>query len=128
MRDVPVVGTGIANITEDPNRQLYRQAQENWVSANLRAESGAVLGPVEIDKEIIKYFPQPSDSDEVIRQKAKARRDTELAMRVRAGPAYKQVQQQSSVSPATQPSPQQPTPQMQGVPVWDPVKRQFVYQ
>ena len=128
MRDVPVVGTGIANITEDPNRQLYRQAQENWVSANLRAESGAVLGPVEIDKEIIKYFPQPSDSDDVIKQKAKARRDTELAMRVRAGPAYKQVQQQASMQPETQPSPQQPTPQMQGVPVWDPVKRQFVYQ
>jgi hypothetical protein len=45
-----------------------------------------------MDKEIIKYFPQTSDSQKTIEQKARARRDTELAMIVRAGPAYKQVE------------------------------------
>jgi hypothetical protein len=45
-----------------------------------------------MDKEIVKYFPQTSDSKELIEQKARARRDTELAMTVRAGPAYKQMQ------------------------------------
>lgn len=128
MRSVPGVGVGIANITEDPNRQLYRQGQENWVTANLRAESGAVIGVDEMDKEIIKYFPQSFDSPKVIQQKAQARRDAELAMRVRAGPAYKQIQQQASMQTETQPTPRQPTQQMPGVPVWDPVKRQFVYQ
>lgn len=94
MRSIPSAGltTGIANISESTGSQQYRQAQQNWVTANLRPESGAVIGPDEMDKEIIKYFPQTSDSPETIAQKARARRDTELAMTVRAGPAYKQME------------------------------------
>lgn len=94
MRNIPSAGltTGIANISESGLRQQYRQAQQNWVTANLRPESGAVIGVDEMDKEIIKYFPQVSDTKETIEQKARARRDTELAMTVRAGPAYKQIQ------------------------------------
>jgi hypothetical protein len=94
MRAIPSAGltTGIANISEDVGRQQYRQAQENWVTANLRPESGAVIGVEEMEKEITKYFPQTSDSQKTIEQKARARRDTELAMTVRAGPAYKQVE------------------------------------
>jgi len=94
MRAIPSAGltTGIANISEDVGRQQYRQAQENWVTANLRPESGAVIGVEEMEKEITKYFPQTSDSQKTIEQKARARRDTELAMTVRAGPAYKQIE------------------------------------
>jgi hypothetical protein len=94
MRAIPSAGltTGVANLSESTGRQLYRQGQENWVTANLRPESGAVIGVEEMDKEIVKYFPQTSDSKELIEQKARARRDTELAMTVRAGPAYKQMQ------------------------------------
>jgi hypothetical protein len=94
MRAIPSAGltTGLANLSESTGRQLYRQGQENWVTANLRPESGAVIGVEEMDKEIVKYFPQTSDSKELIEQKARARRDTELAMTVRAGPAYKQMQ------------------------------------
>jgi hypothetical protein len=93
MRSIPSAGltTGIASITESSGRQQYRQAQENWVSANLRAESGAVLGTEEIDKEIKKYFPQVDDKPEAIKQKAQARRNTELAMEVRGGPALKTI-------------------------------------
>jgi hypothetical protein len=96
MRAIPSAGltTGIANISEDVGRQQYRQAQENWVTANLRPESGAVIGVEEMEKEITKYFPQTSDSQKTIEQKARARRDTELAMTVRAGPAYKQIEKQ----------------------------------
>ena len=94
MRAIPSAGltTGIANISEDVGRQQYRQAQENWVTANLRPESGAVIGMEEMEKEITKYFPQTNDAPKTIEQKARARRDTELAMTVRAGPAYKQVE------------------------------------
>jgi len=94
MRAIPSAGltTGIANVTEDAGRQQYRQAQENWVTANLRPESGAVIGADEMEKEIQKYFPQANDNPETIAQKQRARRDTELAMTVRAGPAYKQVE------------------------------------
>jgi hypothetical protein len=94
MRAIPSAGltTGLANVSEDVGRQQYRQAQENWVTANLRPESGAVIGVDEMDKEITKYFPQANDAQKTIEQKQRARRDTELAMTVRAGPAYKQVE------------------------------------
>jgi len=96
MRALPTAGltTGLANVSESAGRQQYRQAQENWVTANLRPESGAVIGEGEMEKEITKYFPQVNDDAKTIDQKARARRDTELAMTVRAGPAYKQLQQQ----------------------------------
>jgi len=94
MRSIPSAGltTGLANLSESTGSQQYRQAQQNWVTANLRPESGAVIGADEMEKEIMKYFPQTSDSQKTIEQKARARRDTELAMTVRAGPAYKQVE------------------------------------
>jgi len=94
MRSIPSAGltTGLANLSESTGSQQYRQAQQNWVTANLRPESGAVIGADEMEKEIIKYFPQTSDSQKTIEQKARARRDTELAMTVRAGPAYKQIE------------------------------------
>ena len=94
MRAIPSAGltTGIANVSEDVGRQQYRQAQENWVTANLRPESGAAIGVDEMAKEITKYFPQANDKPETIAQKQRARRDTELAMTVRAGPAYKLVE------------------------------------
>ena len=94
MRSIPSAGltTGLANVSEDVGRQQYRQAQENWVTANLRPESGAVIGADEMEKEITKYFPQTNDAPKTIEQKQRARRDTELAMTVRAGPAYKQVE------------------------------------
>jgi hypothetical protein len=96
MRAIPSAGltTGIANVSEDVGRQQYRQGQENWVTANLRPESGAVIGVDEMEKEITKYFPQANDKPETIAQKQRARRDTELAMTVRAGPAYKQIEKQ----------------------------------
>ena len=103
LRSIPSAGltTGFANFFESGGRQQYRQAQENWVSANLRAESGAVLGTDEIDKEIKKYFPQTDDKPQTITQKAAARRSAEIAMQVRGGPALKAIQKAQQ---ATQPS------------------------
>jgi len=69
--------------------QLYRQAQENWVRANLRKESGAVIGPEEMDAEIKNYFPVPGDKPATIAQKAANRRVVTEAMRKAAGPAAK---------------------------------------
>jgi hypothetical protein len=93
LRSIPSAGatTGIANYFETEGRQQYRQAQENWVTANLRAESGAVIGVDEMQKEIEKYFPKVDDKPKVIQQKAEARRAAEIAMQVRSGPAYKTV-------------------------------------
>ena len=69
--------------------QLYRQAQENWVRANLRKESGAVIGADEMDAEIRNYFPVPGDKPETVAQKAANRKVVTEAMRKAAGPAAK---------------------------------------
>jgi hypothetical protein len=125
MRAIPSAGltTGIANVTEDVGRQQYRQAQENWVTANLRPESGAVIGVDEMEKEIQKYFPQTNDSPETIAQKARARRDTELAMTVRAGPAYKQIEKQLAAQNAPVAAPTAGVPRL----VRDPVTSVYRY-
>jgi len=134
MRAIPSAGltTGLANLSESTGSQQYRQAQQNWVTANLRPESGAVIGADEMDKEIIKYFPQTSDSPETIAQKARARRDTELAMTVRAGPAYKQMEKAIAAQNAPAAAPSFAAPQAArpgaGMLVWDPKTNSFVYQ
>lgn len=69
-----------------PERQQYRQAQEDWVRAKLRKESGAVIADAEMDREIRTYFPQIGDDPKVVAQKAKARQVAMNAMRTGAGP------------------------------------------
>ena len=114
LRNIPSAGltTALANWFESSGRQQYRQAQENWVTANLRAESGAAIGVDEMEKEIQKYFPQANDKPQTITQKAQARKAAELAMEVRGGPALKAIKK----------SQQQPTG---GGLTWNPATQQF---
>jgi hypothetical protein len=93
LRAIPFVGDVAARSTESPARQQYRQAQANWVRANLRKESGAVIGEQEMADEIATYFPQIGDSASVIKQKALAREVTENAMKRSAGSAINQPMQ-----------------------------------
>lgn len=67
--------------------QLFYQAAADWVRAKLRKESGAVIGPEEMQSEIRTYFPVPGDSQQVIAQKARARQTAIEAMRKSAGPS-----------------------------------------
>jgi hypothetical protein len=85
---VPLVGDYLQNIGSSTQQQLYRQAQENWVRANLRKESGAVIGADEMRDEIKTYFPQPGDKPEQISQKELARQVTQEAMKTAAGKSY----------------------------------------
>jgi hypothetical protein len=85
---IPLVGGYLENIGSSTQQQLYRQAQENWVRANLRKESGAVIGADEMKDEIKTYFPQPGDRPEKIAQKELARQVTQDAMRTAAGKSY----------------------------------------
>lgn len=85
----PRIGELGANFMRDEDRQRYRQAQENWVRANLRKESGAVIGAEEMTKEIENYFPRPGDTPAVIEQKRKSREAATQAMITAAGPGAK---------------------------------------
>lgn len=62
-----------ANIGMSAARQQYRQAQEDWVRAKLRKESGAVIADTEMEREIQTYFPMIGDSAAVVAQKGRAR-------------------------------------------------------
>lgn len=98
-------GTGLtANLSRDEDRQQYRQAQEDWVRAKLRKESGAVIADAEMEREISVYFPQIGDGPKVVKQKADARKVAEEAMRKAAGRAASPVapRQDGGLSPAEQ--------------------------
>lgn len=82
----PRIGQTGANLMRSNDRQLYRQAQENWVRANLRKESGAVIGVDEMAKEIENYFPQIGDGPAVIEQKRRSREAAMQGMITSAGP------------------------------------------
>jgi hypothetical protein len=69
-----------------------------------------------MEKEIQKYFPQANDKPETIAQKQRARRDTELAMTVRAGPAYKQIEKQIAAQTAVAQAPAPAAQSAQAVP------------
>jgi hypothetical protein len=83
--EIPLIGNYVLSTGE----KQYRQAQENWVRANLRKESGALIGDVEMRDEIRTYFPQPGDGPALIEQKRRARTTTFNAMIKNAGPGYR---------------------------------------
>lgn len=88
MGGLPFVGEYARNRAMTNEQRQYRQAQENWVRANLRKESGAVIGADEMDREIAVYFPMPNDDPMTIQQKKLAREVTMNSMRKAAGKAY----------------------------------------
>jgi hypothetical protein len=91
---IPLAGKELANIARPEERQKYYQAQEDWVRAKLRKESGAVIADEEMDREIRTYFPQIGDTTAVIAQKARARQLATQGMIRNAGRSYKRIETQ----------------------------------
>lgn len=77
MDKVPGVNAG-ANAMLPENEQKVMQAQRNFVNAILRKESGAAIAQSEFDNARKQYFPQPGDSEAVIKQK-RTNRETAIA-------------------------------------------------
>lgn len=84
-RDKKLQGVPLGNYMVSDQGQLYRQAQEDWVRAKLRKESGAVIGDDEMEREIKTYFPQPGDTPAVQAQKAISRKGAERQLATTAG-------------------------------------------
>jgi hypothetical protein len=84
---VPSVGDTLRRVVSSDSQQNYRQAQEDWVRAKLRKESGAAIPPAEMDREIATYFPMPGDREPVIKQKAASRKQAQQQMQVGTGRA-----------------------------------------
>jgi hypothetical protein len=66
-------------------QQQVDQARRNFVTANLRKESGAAISPAEFATEEKKYFPQVGDAPPVIKQKRDARELAIRAMNIQSG-------------------------------------------
>lgn len=95
---IPFIGRYAQNKLMSNDQQVYRQAQEDWVRAKLRKESGAVIGEQEMKDEITTYFPEPGDLPDKIAEKARSRKLAEEAMRAEAGRA----EYESKVAPRAQ--------------------------
>lgn len=81
------------------NRKLYEQAKDNFISANLRKESGAAIGAEERAAEDRKYFPQPGDTPAVIAQKAQAREQAMLNLEAEGMNAVNRIATAPTVEP-----------------------------
>ena len=75
-----MTGEAILHSNISPEQQQYMNAARNWITANLRKESGAAIPPSELTAEYEKYFPVAGDSGAVIEQKAQLRKVAERGM------------------------------------------------
>lgn len=103
LRDRTAVGVGgvIGNSALSDKGRQYLQAEQNWVRANLRKESGAAIGKDEMEKEIATYFPVAGDDPGTVAQKARSREITQAAVARAAGPALRGGAPAASPSPAS---------------------------
>lgn len=93
---------GTAAYFMTPEFQQYDQAQRDFINAQLRKESGAAISESEFDNARRQYFPQPGDSEQVIKQKARNRQIAIDAMKRTAGPALQMGQQPTQAAPEQQ--------------------------
>lgn len=75
----------MANWAKTPEFQQYEQAKRDFINAQLRKESGAVIGKDEFANAERQYFPVIGDSPEVIAQKRRNRWIAIEAMKLSAG-------------------------------------------
>jgi hypothetical protein len=78
---------GLGNLAQTPEFQRFEQAKRNFMNAQLRDESGAVIGPSEFMSADLQYFPQPGQemNKQLHAQMAENRRQVVEAMMVKAG-------------------------------------------
>lgn len=88
----PTIGTSIRSSLPFSNQfmgqqqQMVEQAKREFITAQLRRESGASISPGEFDTADKQYFPQPGDSPAVIAQKEQSRQRAVANMLRSAGP------------------------------------------
>ena len=87
LRAIPSFGltSKIADVGIGNLRKQVETLKENWLTANLRKESGAVIGEEEFAREDRKYFPQIGDTFEVRNLKKQLRQQAEQGMLLESG-------------------------------------------
>jgi len=82
------IGLKAPNFLKDAEMQQYQQAERDFINAQLRRESGAVISDEEFANARQQYFPQPGDKPETLAQKKVARETALNNIRAEAGNAY----------------------------------------
>ena len=67
------IASAMPNFMKSEERQQYEALALDWITANLRQESGAAIGPDEYKNDFKKYFPQPGDSAKTVKLKQSLR-------------------------------------------------------
>jgi hypothetical protein len=93
--NLPVVG----NVLSSENRQRLEQAKREFITAQLRRESGAAISDTEFSTGDKMYFPQPGDGPDVLKQKAASRRLARDNMVGASGRAYQPGPQAQAAPP-----------------------------
>jgi hypothetical protein len=75
----------LPNLMKSRQGRAYKQAQDEFINAALRKESGAAIQQSEYDRYSKIYFVQPGDDDATIRQKQAARQRVIDGFKVTAG-------------------------------------------
>ena len=99
LRAIPSFGltSKIAGASIGNYRQQMETLKKNWLTANLRKESGAVIGAEEMQTEDEKYFPQIGDSFETRKLKKELRRQAEEGMLLESGKGGKTMPNSNNV-------------------------------
>ena len=77
--------TNVPNVMKSSDQQQYESLKKNFITAVLRQESGAAISSGEFDNEEKKYFPQPGDTQDTVKQKQDARNMAIRTMYEKAG-------------------------------------------
>lgn len=72
-------------IGNSPERQISDSAQDAFIAASLRQDSGAAIPPEELERQRRIYFPMPGDTPDVIAAKAERRKEAIIGLRMAAG-------------------------------------------
>ena len=83
---------GLTQLASTDKRNAYRSAVENFISASLRLESGAAIGPAEFERQYRIFFPLSGAGPEEIEQKRRARELAIAGFKAEAGPGVRQAE------------------------------------
>lgn len=80
-----ILNTLPAGIGNSPERQISDSAQDAFIAASLRQDSGAAIPPEELERQRRIYFPMPGDTEEVIAAKKVRREEAIAGLKMSAG-------------------------------------------
>ena len=82
----------LPNFARSEDRKLFEQAEVNFITAQLRKESGAAISPEEFKDAKRVYIPLTSDDESILAQKALARQIAIQGMINESLGAFEQLQ------------------------------------